>query len=260
MSCFCTQSLNTKKLLILIPLIFFCSSFCFADDIPTNLQMTREGARVNPVIETHMQSEEHWDRVYETKATESLSCFKEHASRSRHLIQSTGVALSAPIIDVGGGASTLVDDLLADGYSHLTVLDISSAALAAAMKRLGSGRSAKVQWLAANITEVKLPVDTFEVWHDRALFHFLASAQERQSYVQAVLRAVKPGGHVIVATFDEGGPVQCSGLTVVRYSAQGLHAEFGESFALVHHEHEAHTTPFGTVQQFVYCCFRKLVS
>ena len=207
-----------------------------------------------------MQSAEHWDRVYETKATESLSWFQAHASRSRHLIQSTGVALSAPIIDVGGGASTLIDDLLADGYSNLTVLDVSSAALAAAKKRLGSGRSAKVQWLAANITEVKLPVDTFEVWHDRALFHFLASVQERQNYVHAVLRSVKPGGHVIVATFAEDGPVQCSGLPAVRYSAQGLHAEFGESFALVHHEHEAHRTPFGSVQQFVYCCFRKLAS
>lgn len=207
-----------------------------------------------------MQSKEHWERVYETKATDSVSWFQEHAGRSLQLIQSSGVELSAPIIDVGGGASTLIDDLLADGYSNLTVLDLSSAALSAAQKRLGPERSARVQWLTADITEVELPVHAFEVWHDRAVFHFLTSEQERQKYVQAVLRAVKPGGHVIVATFAENGPIQCSGLPVFRYSAHGLHAEFGESFSLVQHEHEAHSTPFGTVQQFVYCYCRKLAS
>lgn len=207
-----------------------------------------------------MPSKEYWERVYETKATDSVSWFQAHADRSLQLIQNTGVALSAPIIDVGGGASTLVDDLAANGYSHLTVLDLSSAALAAAKKRLGLARSERVQWLEANITEIELPAHAYEVWHDRAVFHFLTSEQERQKYVQAVLRAVKPGGHVIVATFAEDGPTRCSGLPVVRYSAQDLHAEFGESFALVQHEKEAHHTPFGTVQQFVYCYWRKRAS
>ena len=207
-----------------------------------------------------MQSKDHWERVYERKPTDSVSWFQEHAQRSLHLIRQTGVALSAPIIDVGGGASTLVDDLLAGGYSNLTVLDISSAALAAAKNRLGPERSAKVHWLEASITEVELPVHAYELWHDRAVFHFLTVEEDRQKYVRAVLRAVKPGGHVIVATFAEDGPSRCSGLPVVRYRPDELHAEFGESFVLVQHEKEAHVTPLGTVQQFVYCYCRKLAS
>lgn len=204
-----------------------------------------------------MQFKEHWEQVYATKPTDSVSWFQAHAERSLQLIRQTGVALSASIIDVGGGASTLVDDLLASGYSNLTVLDLSAAALAAARNRLGPERSERVHWLEANITEVALPVHAYDVWHDRAVFHFLTTEQERDRYVQAVLRAVKPGGHVIVATFAEDGPTKCSGLPVMRYRADELHAEFGESFALVHHEKEAHNTPFGTVQQFVYCYCRK---
>jgi len=206
-----------------------------------------------------MQSKEHWERVYSTKATDAVSWFQEHAERSHHLIRGTGVPLTASIIDVGGGASTLVDDLLAAGYKEITVLDLSAAALAAAKSRLGS-RGAGVRWLEANITEVVLPVHAYDVWHDRAVFHFLSTLEERQAYVRAVLRAVKPGGHVIVATFAEDGPRQCSGLPVVGYRAEELHAEFGESFALVQHEKEAHHTPVGTVQQFVYCYCRKLAS
>ncbi len=205
-----------------------------------------------------MPSKEHWERVYETKPTDSVSWFQAHAGRSLRLIQQTGVASSAPIIDVGGGASTLVDDLLANRYSNLTVLDLSSAALVAAKKRLGAERGERVQWLEANITEIEFPAHAYEVWHDRAVFHFLTSQEERQKYVRTVLRAVKPGGHVIVATFAEDGPSQCSGLPVVRYRAHDLHAEFGEPFTLVHHEKEAHSTPSGKVQQFVYCYCRKL--
>jgi SAM-dependent methyltransferase len=172
------------------------------------------------------------------------------------LILDSGVARSDSIIDVGGGASTLVDDLLRDGYGALTVLDLSAAALAAAQRRLGR-RAREVQWVEADITTVALPLHAYDLWHDRAVFHFLTSPEQRAVYVQAVIRAVKPGGHVIVATFAEDGPTQCSGLPVMRYRADDLHAEFGQPFELLKHEKEAHHTPFGTVQKFVYCYCRK---
>lgn len=204
-----------------------------------------------------MQSKEHWEHIYTTKPTTGVSWYQTHAQQSLRLIAETGLPRTASIIDVGGGASTLVDDLLEEGYSALTVLDLSGAALVAAQNRLGE-RAKAVQWLEANITEVALPEYAYDVWHDRAVFHFLTSAAERQAYVAAVLRAVKPGGHVIVATFAEDGPLQCSGLPVQRYSAAALHAEFGAPFTLLKHEHEAHHTPFGTIQKFVYCYCRKV--
>jgi SAM-dependent methyltransferase len=206
-----------------------------------------------------MQSKEHWENVYTTKATDAVSWFQEHAENSLNLIQQTTVPLSAAIIDIGGGASTLVDDLLAKGYSNLSVLDLSAAALSASQSRLGT-KANDINWVVADITKADLPIQSYDVWHDRAVFHFLTSAEDRQAYVQAVLRAVKPGGHVIVATFAEDGPLQCSGLPVMRYNSDELHAEFGEPFTLVHHEKESHQTPFGTAQQFTYCYCRKTSS
>ena len=203
-----------------------------------------------------MQSKEHWEQVYTTKGANSVSWFQEHAQQSLQLIRQTGVQKDAGIIDVGGGASTLVDDLLADGYSNVAVLDLSEAALAAAKQRLG-GRTQQVSWLVGDITQVNLPRHAYAVWHDRAVFHFLTTAEEREAYVRAVLRAVRPGGHVIVATFAEDGPERCSGLPVVRYSADGLHAQFGAPFTLLRHEREEHHTPAGTVQKFIYCMCRK---
>ena len=203
-----------------------------------------------------MQSKEHWEQVYTTKGANSVSWFQEHAQQSLQLIRQTGVQKDAGIIDVGGGASTLVDDLLADGYSNVAVLDLSEAALAAAKQRLG-GRAQQVSWLVGDITQVNLPRHAYAVWHDRAVFHFLTTAEEREAYVRAVLRAVRPGGHVIVATFAADGPERCSGLPVVRYSADGLHAQFGAPFTLLRHEREEHHTPAGTVQKFIYCMCRK---
>jgi SAM-dependent methyltransferase len=203
-----------------------------------------------------MHSKKHWEQVYTTKATNAVSWFQQHADQSLRLIRDSGVARSDSIIDVGGGASTLVDDLLRDGYGALTVLDLSAAALAAAQRRLGR-RAREVQWVEADITTVALPLHAYDLWHDRAVFHFLTSPEQRAVYVQAVIRAVKPGGHVIVATFAEDGPTQCSGLPVMRYRADDLHAEFGQPFELLKHEKEAHHTPFGTVQKFVYCYCRK---
>jgi 2-polyprenyl-3-methyl-5-hydroxy-6-metoxy-1,4-benzoquinol methylase len=202
-----------------------------------------------------MQPKSHWEKVYSSKASTAVSWFQEHAERSLQLIRDTGVARSGAIIDVGGGASTLVDDLLNDAYSDLTVLDLSGCALAAAQTRLGTA-SQRVKWLEANIIEVRLPIHAYDIWHDRAVYHFLTSPLEREAYVQAVQHTVKPGGHVIVATFAPDGPSQCSGLPVMRYSASQLHAQFGKPFTLVRHEREVHQTPAGAVQSFVYCYCR----
>lgn len=202
-----------------------------------------------------MQRKEHWERVYSTRQITEVSWFQEHAVRSLRLIEATAVPKSAAIIDVGGGASVLADDLLQAGYSNVTVLDLSRAALQAAQNRLGA-RAARVAWLEGDITAIRLPAHAFDVWHDRAVFHFLTTAEQRRAYVRQVLCAVKPGGHVIVSTFAEDGPLQCSGLPVMRYSAAGLHAEFGSPFELLRHEKEEHLTPTGRTQNFVYCYCR----
>ncbi|HEX9149607.1 MAG TPA: class I SAM-dependent methyltransferase [Thermoanaerobaculia bacterium] len=203
-----------------------------------------------------MLSKEHWERIYSTRPTNAVSWYQEHAESSLRLIRATGAPKDAAIIDVGGGASTLVDDLLAAGYSRLSVLDLSGTALAAARKRLGA-RASAVRWLEADVTKVDLPPNEYDIWHDRAVFHFLTSDEDRAAYVRTVSKSVKPGGHVIVATFAEDGPTECSGLPVVRYGAEQLHSEFGETFTLVSHEKEEHHTPLGKVQQFVYCYCRK---
>ena len=205
-----------------------------------------------------MQTKEHWENVYSSKASDEVSWFQEHAALSLQLIRDAEVPPSASIIDVGGGASTLVDDLLVEGFGQITVLDLSAAALSTAKTRLGE-RAADVQWLVADILEVQLPEAAYDVWHDRAVFHFLTTAEQRHAYVRAVLRAVKPGGLVIVATFAEDGPEKCSGLPVMRYNADQLHAEFGQPFLLLGHEQESHHTPGGNEQKFVYCFCRKLV-
>jgi len=206
-----------------------------------------------------MEIKHHWESVYENKQTDRVSWFQEHADRSLRLIQEACPGRDAAIIDVGGGASTLVDDLLSHHYTNITVLDLSAAALEAA--KLRNGRHAgRVTWLEANILDTDLPRHGFDLWHDRAVFHFLTTRAEREAYVAATLRAVKPGGHVIVSTFAEDGPLECSGLPVMRYSAEELHAEFGAPFRLLRHEKEVHRTPFGTVQQFVYCWCRTALS
>src|SRR3546814_229390 len=164
----------------------------------------------------------------------------------------TGVPLDVPIIDVGGGASTLVDDLLVKGHTSLTVLDLSGAALAASQARLGE-RAQAVAWMVGDITKVELPALAYDLWHDRAVFHFLTAPQERQAYVRTMLHALRPGGFAIIATFADDGPQQCSGLPVTRYSPDELHAQFGDAFTMLRQERQAHHTPFGTVQQFVFC-------
>jgi SAM-dependent methyltransferase len=194
----------------------------------------------------------HWERVYRTKRPDDVSWFRSHLEMSLALIQRTGVSLDAPIIDIGGGASTLVDDLLASGYRDVTVLDVSASALDVTRTRLGSGASA-VTWLADDVTEARLPHEHFAVWHDRAVFHFLVDPAERDRYIAQVRHAVARGGHVVVATFGPDGPQRCSGLPTARYDADALHTVFGDDFEMVDRREERHHTPAGAVQQFVYC-------
>ncbi len=202
-----------------------------------------------------MQAKSHWEGIYSTKLETNVSWFQEHSLVSLDLIGHTGVAKAGAIIDVGGGASRLVDDLLARGYHDLTVLDISASALSVAKQRLGT-RAHEVNWIEADITSTALPPRRFDLWHDRAVFHFLTDENDRERYVQAVRKSVRSGGHVIVASFGPNGPQQCSGLPVVRYDAGHLHDEFGAGFELVEHTSEDHHTPFGTTQQFIYCYCR----
>ena len=202
-----------------------------------------------------MSAQEHWEHIYATKAPDEVSWYCAHLDASIELIERASVSPTAAIIDVGGGESTLVDDLLARGYQNISVLDISQTAIDASRKRLGK-EAERVQWLAADITTVELEPSRFDVWHDRAVFHFLTAADDRVAYVRQVAHAVKLDGHVIIGTFGPEGPTKCSGLDVVRYDAESLHDEFGGHFRLLESTKQLHSTPFGTVQQFLYCYCR----
>ena len=199
-----------------------------------------------------MNSQSHWENIYAEKAPDSVSWYRPHLEKSLRFIEQLAPRTSAVIIDVGGGESTLVDDLLARGYENITVLDISQAAINASRKRLGSA-SERVSWRVADITRVELDASAYDVWHDRAVFHFLTEESDRVAYVRQVARAVRRGGHVIVSTFGPDGPTKCSGLDVIRYDADSLHREFGVQFRLLETSKELHQTPFGTFQQFLYC-------
>lgn len=199
-----------------------------------------------------MDVQEHWEEIYGSKAPDQVSWFRLHLETSLSLIERAANQRSASIIDVGGGASSLVDDLIGRGYRHVTVLDISQSAIDAAKKHLKE-LSESVQWLRADVTQINLPPQSYDVWHDRAVFHFLTKPEDRLAYVRNVCWAVKPGGHVIVSTFGPEGPIKCSGLDVVRYDAPTLHDEFGRNFRLIESSKELHHTPFGTTQQFLYC-------
>jgi 2-polyprenyl-3-methyl-5-hydroxy-6-metoxy-1,4-benzoquinol methylase len=202
-----------------------------------------------------MKTQEHWEQIYRTKAPDQLSWYSPRLSASLELIERASVSRKAAVIDVGGGESTLVDDLLARGYQNITLLDISQEAIDANKKRLGK-EAERVHWLTADITEVELEPERFDVWHDRAVFHFLTASNDRVAYVRQVVKAVKHGGHVIVSTFGPEGPTRCSGLDVVRYDAESLHNEFGKRFRLLESSKQLHYTPVGTLQQFLYCWCR----
>jgi 2-polyprenyl-3-methyl-5-hydroxy-6-metoxy-1,4-benzoquinol methylase len=208
-----------------------------------------------PLCGVNMDAKTHWEQVYKMKAPEAVSWYAPHLDTSLALISRTGAGRDSAIIDVGGGESTLANDLASDGYRNVTVLDISKTAIEVCKERMGA-TAHRIRWLVADVTLAKLDTASYDVWHDRAVFHFLTSIQQRIAYVRQVAHAVSPGGHVIVSTFGPHGPSKCSGLDVLRYDADSLHDQFGGKFRLIESSLELHETPQGTTQQFLYCYCR----
>lgn len=200
-----------------------------------------------------MDTRQHWEDVYSERREDQVSWFQERPEQSLELINAS-VPRSSSLIDVGGGTSRLVDRLLDAGYEDITVLDIAESALAQAKRRLGAA-SAKVSWTLADITRW-MPERRYDLWHDRAVFHFLTEPGERAAYVRAMQAALKRDGISIIGTFAPDGPERCSGLPVVRYSPESLAAELGRAFTLLDWRLKAHATPSGAVQHFQFSRFR----
>ncbi|MCF6150315.1 MAG: class I SAM-dependent methyltransferase [Candidatus Kuenenia sp.] len=198
----------------------------------------------------------HWENVYEQKKPSEVSWYQVNPAVSLEFITSAKIDTTAKIIDVGGGASVVVDKLLDMGYRNLTVLDISSKAIQYAQERLGN-RTENVNWIEADVTEFEHS-GQYDFWHDRAVFHFLTDAEDSTRYVQRLKQAVKKGGYVVIAAFAIDGPVKCSGLDVERYNPEKMKNELGDSFALLNSVSEAHITPWDKEQKFIYCYFKKV--
>ena len=197
-----------------------------------------------------MDSKAHWEGVYTAKAVDEVGWYKPNFDVSLGLIAEASTSASPRVIDIGGGASLLVDSLLDCGYEQVAVLDIAAAALEHAQRRLGE-RADLVQWMVADVTELK-SLGVFDIWHDRAVFHFLVDAADRQKYAALVKQTIPIGGHVIISTFSPTGPERCSGLDIRRYSSDSLTAELGDGFRLVKEVPEVHVTPHGKSQSFMY--------
>lgn len=200
----------------------------------------------------------HWETVYGNKAAEETSWYQAIPHLSLSMIANAGLGPESALVDIGAGASLLVDHLLDQGYRDLTVLDISSAALAQASSRLGD-RATRVTWIEADVT-MFTPSRQFDLWHDRAAFHFLTEAEDRQRYLAVLQKALAPGGQAILATFAPGGPAKCSGLDIVQYDAERLGKELGPEFILVEQHEERHRTPAGGEQLFNFFRFQRHVS
>lgn len=203
-----------------------------------------------------MNGKSHWQTVYRRTAPDQLSWFQPAGMLSLEIIQQTTPELASPIIDVGAGASSLVDSLLNVGYTSITLIDVASAALDLTRTRLGPGET-RVNWIEADILSTTLRSDFYLFWHDRAVFHFLMEEPERAAYKLQLRRAVRIGGHVLIATFAEDGPTTCSGLPVERYSADRLETELAPDFRVISTSRENHLTPSGNVQPFIYCLYRR---
>jgi SAM-dependent methyltransferase len=197
----------------------------------------------------------HWENVYRTKSDREVSWFEHSPALSLDLIHATGAGHKAAIIDIGGGASRLVDALLDDGFEDVSVLDLSEAALATSQARLGA-RAAPVDWLLADVT-VWEPPRAYDVWHDRAVFHFLTQPEDRAAYAACAFKGVRAGGHVIIGTFAPDGPERCSGLPVMRHDAASIGAVLGDAFTLVESRQHDHRTPAGAIQRFQFSRFKK---
>lgn len=200
--------------------------------------------------------ETHWQQVYSTKDSQGVSWYRPHLDRSLAFIRSRELPKDARIVDVGGGAATLVDDLLADGFTNLAVIDLSSEALRVAQERLGAAADS-VDWIAGDVTEPLLAERSVDLWHDRAVLHFLTSEDGRQAYRAQLLRALKPGAFASIATFAPDGPEKCSGLPVRRYDAAAMAELFGPELELQGEARESHETPWGSAQSFAYGFFRR---
>jgi len=203
-----------------------------------------------------MNRKEHWEQVYSTRLADELGWYKPRLDTSLSWITDIGLEKGAPIIDVGGGASTLIDDLLHAGHESITVLDIADSALAASRERLGD-QSHLIMWLCGDITSYQLPPGRFELWHDRAVFHFLTEADQQQAYLDNMRAALNPGGHVIIGAFAPEAPAKCSGLPVQRYNLEQLTRRFGDEFELIRHQKELHITPGGVEQMYLYARFQR---
>jgi SAM-dependent methyltransferase len=197
-----------------------------------------------------MNRHEHWNQVYQTKGTDDVSWYQRRPDLSLALIAASGVSKDAGIIDVGGGASMLVDFLLDDGYTRLAVLDLSGVALSHSRTRLGA-RAGGVEWFEADVTSFE-PPHRFGLWHDRAVFHFLTAADDRRGYISTLRRTLQPGGAVVISTFALDGPPKCSGLEVMHYDEQSILAELGAEFQLQEVRRETHVTPWASEQRFIY--------
>jgi len=204
-----------------------------------------------------MSQKDHWEQVYSTKPTQKLGWYEPHLQTSLTWVKGLSLAVNAPIIDVGGGASTLVDDLLDAGYRSITVLDISEKALSSVKARLGK-KAELVTWLERDVTSGDLPTHYYTLWHDRAVFHFLTVLEQQRKYRKNLLNALKPGGHLIISTFAPEAPPKCSGLAVQRYSPEQLESTLGGEFELRRHHKELHITPGGVEQMYLYCHFRRV--
>jgi SAM-dependent methyltransferase len=203
-----------------------------------------------------MNQKDHWEQVYSTRLIQKLGWYEPHLQTSLSWIKGLNLAVGAPVIDVGGGASTLVDDLLEEGYRSITVLDISEKAASTVRARLGK-RAELATWLEGDITSIDLPKHHFELWHDRAVFHFFTEQKQQRKYRENILNALKPGGHLIVGTFAPEAPAKCSGLPVQRYSPEQLENALGGEFELKRHHKELHITPGGVEQMYLYCQFHR---
>ena len=197
----------------------------------------------------------HWENVYASKGESQVSWFQETPAISLELIGLVGAVPGSGIIDIGGGASRLVDCLVFRGYEDVTVLDLSAAALVAAQSRMGES-AGRVTWIAADVTTWE-PSRSYDVWHDRAAFHFLTEREDQAAYVARLRRALRPGGHAIIGTFAPDGPERCSGLLVSRYDAAGLAATLGRGFELIDARRHEHVTPWGATQKFQFSTFRR---
>lgn len=199
---------------------------------------------------------DHWQSVYTTKQENEVSWFEASPEISLSLIRKAAGGKPAGIVDIGGGASRLVDELVADGQREITVLDLSEAALATARQRLGAAGNG-IDWVVADVTRWQ-PDKTYDVWHDRAALHFLTEAADQRAYVAVLKAALRPGGTAILATFAPDGPEKCSGLPVARHDAASLGALLGDGFVLRDTFRHTHTTPWGSEQRFQFSVFERL--